>query len=288
MDLSLYPPPLDRLLTFGDPRKSYGWPKREPDYVAELGLTREHVPGLIRIAQEWLAWEKWPGADDKDVSPYAPIHAWRALGQLGAAEAIGPLLGMLDRMHTRGDDWYLSEFPEVFALIGPVTMESLEEVLHDPKHKEYSRVCMASSLKRIAELHPQTRGAVIEHLVRELSNNDPGLSDLNGLVICDLMDLKATEAAEPIERAFAENCISTMICGDWEEVREALGVEGLGLVPERPAPPPPVYGPGAENLFGGGGGGGLSPGPSITRAERDRIRERRKRERQAKKKNRRR
>jgi hypothetical protein len=50
-----------------------------------------------------------------------------------------------------------------------------------------------------------------------------------------LVGLRAVEAAEPIERAFAGNVLDVGMIGDWEEVRRRLGVEGLGLMmPENP------------------------------------------------------
>ena len=40
------------------------------------------------------------GLDSKEV--WSPVHAWRALGQLQALDALKPLLGLLAN---RDDDW---------------------------------------------------------------------------------------------------------------------------------------------------------------------------------------
>lgn len=70
-----YSVPLNRLLTYGDCRN---WPNYQ-----ELGLTQEYIPELIRMAtDEELNW-----ADPDSLEVWAPIHAWRALGQLRAEEA---------------------------------------------------------------------------------------------------------------------------------------------------------------------------------------------------------
>src|SRR5579864_7878643 len=45
------------------------------------------------------------------------VHAWRALGQLRAVEAVEPLLELFDRLED--DDWVHEELPAVFGLIGP-------------------------------------------------------------------------------------------------------------------------------------------------------------------------
>ena len=50
-----------------------------------------------------------------------------------------------------------------------------------------------------------------------------------------LVELRATQAAEPIERAFASNLLDVGMMGTWEDVRRELGVQGLGLkMPENP------------------------------------------------------
>ena len=73
-----YAKPVSRLLTLGDVRKQREW----HDYAA-LGLTAAHVQDLVRMAlDEDLLW-----ADSEDVVVWAPLHAWRALGQLRAGEA---------------------------------------------------------------------------------------------------------------------------------------------------------------------------------------------------------
>ena len=55
---------------------------------------------------------------------------------------------------------------------------------------------------------------------------------VNAYVVTALIDLKATEAAEVIERAHAADCVDVSVNGNWNDVRKELGVPGLGLVPE--------------------------------------------------------
>src|SRR5437762_7614249 len=87
MNHAEYPQPLDQLLNFGDPRESTDWPERDPDYVTRLGLKSDHIPALIEIARQWGTKANSQN-DDDDVRVYAPVHAWRALGQLGTIEAV--------------------------------------------------------------------------------------------------------------------------------------------------------------------------------------------------------
>ena len=81
MSLHHYQPPVDQLLSYGNP----GTPTAEwPDYVGEFGLTAEHIPDLIRMATD----RKLNLANVDSLEVWAPLHAWRALGQLRAEAAI--------------------------------------------------------------------------------------------------------------------------------------------------------------------------------------------------------
>src|SRR5438132_4238107 len=102
-----YPHPVDQLLTYGEAK-----PGKWPDYLP-LGLTREHIPGLIRMATD----PELNGADSESLEVWAPVHAWRALGQLQAEEAIEPLLPMFHGMEE--NEWVQDELPEVYGMIGP-------------------------------------------------------------------------------------------------------------------------------------------------------------------------
>jgi hypothetical protein len=51
----------------------------------------------------------------------------------------------------------------------------------------------------------------------------------NTTVLVELVELRAVDAAEVIEQAFANDCLDIGKMGNWEDVRQELGVEGLGL-----------------------------------------------------------
>jgi hypothetical protein len=110
-----YQDPIARLLDYGECYMAGGGPADLEwlDYVSDLGLTPEHVPDLIRLACDATLHT----AEAEDPAVWAPTHAWRALGQLRAVEAVAPLLELL-RGHA-DDDWVDIELPYVFGLIGP-------------------------------------------------------------------------------------------------------------------------------------------------------------------------
>jgi hypothetical protein len=219
-----YTEPVSKLLTMGDCRGQAEW----PDYLA-LGLGPEQVPDLIRMAEdEELHW-----ADSESLEVWAPVHAWRTLGQLRAEAAIGPLLGLLRRVDEFGYAWVGEEIPVVLGMIGPAAVPKVAEYLADPLHGLWAQVAAARSLAEVGQRHPDARDdcvAVLGNVLQGFADHDPGL---NGSVISCLVDLQAVEAAPLMEKAFDAARVDISILGDWEDAQIALG-----LLEERLTPAP--------------------------------------------------
>jgi hypothetical protein len=171
-------------------------------------------------------------ADSDSEEVYAPVHAWRALGQLRATEAIRPLIDMIRAEHS--DDWLETDMPAVFAQMGAEALPPLAELLADASASKDARSTAAASLARIALAYPGERARVVELLSRTLDAGGPGAELFNGTLVNLLLDLDATEAAPAMERAFAAGRVDLFAAGDWEDVQ----IE-LGLLTERITPPPP-------------------------------------------------
>ncbi len=222
---------LHRLERIGNPRQTCFWPKGRPDYVYDLQLNRQDAPELIRIARTWVTRTDWPD-DEDDMTIYAPIHAWRALAQLRAVEAIDLLLEMLPEMDERGDDWHLEEFPHAFALIGPAALDPLIAFANDPEVAEFALICATHAISEVAKRHGDVSQQVVLELTRLLQHYRENTDTVNAFLMRYLMDLQATDAAELIERVYADEHVDESVNGNWATVREELGVPGLGLVPE--------------------------------------------------------
>jgi hypothetical protein len=221
-----YQPPVDQLLRLGDPRpaaEASAEPWRE--YRA-LGLSEADVPELIRLVTD----ENLHLAPADDGAAWAPLHAWRALAQLEAVDAARPLLRLANFLDRQGDDWYLEESPEVFARLGPRAIGPLAESLADAGNGQYVRIMAAHSLSNIGQRHPESREVVIVRLGEQLALCGENDEALNGFLISPLLQLKAVEAAEVIERAYAAGRVDEGVVGTWENVRAELGVPGLGLI----------------------------------------------------------
>jgi hypothetical protein len=219
-----YTEPVSRLLALGDVREDKEW----RDYRA-LGLTEQDIPELSRmILDKELFW-----ADSESTEVWSAIHAWRALAQLQATSAIPALIELLGRVDDYDDDWTSEELPLVFAHMGQPALEPLAAFLADANQDTWSRIAAGDGLVKLAQRHPELRVEAIAALSRQLAHFAEQEQNFNGLLIGQLVSLKAVEAAPVIEQAFAANKVDVMIQGDWEEVQIALG-----LLDQRLSPPP--------------------------------------------------
>jgi hypothetical protein len=237
-----YTEPVSKLLTMGDCRGQAEW----PDYLA-LGLGPEHVADLIRMVED----EGLNRADSDSLEVWAPIHAWRALGQLGAEAAVEPLLGRLWRIDELEDDWVGEEIPVVLGMIGPAAVPKLAEYLADLQRGLWARVAVGHALAEVGQRHADARDdcvAALSGVLDGFADHDPSL---NGFLISYLVDLKAVEAAPQMESAFAADCVDISILGDWEDAQIELGLleERLTPAPQYhwwPEPGPPEARPPAQ------------------------------------------
>lgn len=222
---SAYQEPVARLLALGRPVRG----EASPDY-AQLGLTAEYVPELLRLAQD----QELLDADSEGPEVWGPTHAWLALGQLRAEAAIGPLLGLLDRADTDDtDDSLLEDIPTALADIGSVITPAIQDYLAVPAHGLWARNTVARTLGQLAQKFPETRAPVIAILTAELRHYEEQDPTLNASYIDVLGDLRATEAADLVKAAYDAEAVDTMMIGKWEEAGYRLGALA------EPPPPPP-------------------------------------------------
>ena len=231
-----------RLYEAGNPRYVNDWEGRDSYYVSACRVSVEDIPALIDVARKWTDWD-WPGKEDlgdlaeEEDAELLPVTAWRTLGELEAEAAVEPLIDMLREYDEESgcDNWVAEEMPPVFGKIGPSAIEPLIRLAKDALAVDFVRSTAVRALRQIADYHPHTRDHVVASLTEFMTAAAANDADLNAGVMVELVELRATEAAEPIERAFAADRIDVGMMGDWDQVRKELGVEGLGLeMPENP------------------------------------------------------
>jgi hypothetical protein len=220
--------PVSQLLSYGNLQDSSGgeW----FDYVEAFDFTDEHIPDLIRLASEKdLDWQD-------EVESFAPIHAFRALGQLKAEEAIQPLLLILDE---DDNDWYMDELPQVFGMIGPVCIPVLADYLNDDNPSGWCKAAAARGLVKVAEFNPDYRDESVKIITMALSRHQNNPPELNGSLVGRLLSLKATESVSVIEKAYKEGPMDEMVCGSWARVQIDLGLASASdFTPEELKPKP--------------------------------------------------
>ncbi len=218
-----YAPPVSGLLKLGRPDGI----TEETDY-APHGIGIADVPELIRLLNDDdLAW-----ADSDGPETYAQVHAWRALAQLRAPEAVEPLLDLLAAQENDEDwnDWVSEEVPTALGRIGPGIIPATVAWLERRGQQEHAPCYYANALVEVARRYNETRPEVIAQLCRVLDTAVVNNASLNGYVVGNLVDLNAVEAWPTIERAFATGNVDESIRGDEPEAKYQLG---LGPKPPR-------------------------------------------------------
>ncbi len=257
-----YQEPVARLLDYGECKMAGGGPAELawPNYTNDLGLTPEHVPELIRLACD----PTLHTADGESLAVWAPTHAWRALGQLRAPEAVVPLLDLLKTLED--DDWVASELPDVFGLIGPGAIPHVTDFLADQSITKQPLMTAVKCLEEIAKRNPSSRDECIGILVHRLdcgAENDP---TVNSFLISALIDLEAVETMDIIRHAFDKQVVDLAVAGDVEDVEMELGLR------TRRSTPRPVYHPFLGNPLSAlaGGGSGATAGKNVEASAGDR------------------
>ncbi len=209
------------LMELGEADQSGNW----PDYL-QYGFTEADASALLDLVAD----ETFDQADRESREVWAPLHAWRTLGQLGNAQAAIPLVAQFDRLCE--DDWALPELSTVMGMLGEPAMTPLAACLNNPHHKEFARVMAVDGLAEIARHQPGCRERVIQCYRDYMLSPDESAPVLNGLLIGHLLDLDAKEAIADIRRFFARECVDISCAGDLEEVEIEMGFRSERTTPK--------------------------------------------------------
>jgi yecA family protein len=215
-------PKIQTLLTLGEPDHKRNW----PNYVKQYGFTPDDVPTLLTLYAD----EEINAMDSDRPEVWAPVHAWRTLGQLGSEASIVPIIQSFDTLYD--DDYAQSELPGVIGMIGPVAIPALVDYWQQLDKNEFSYCLAVDALGEIAKRDPAHRLPVIDIYIDYMKHPYPSERVLNGLLIAQLMDLKAVEAIDGIRNMFALDCVDLSCAGDLEEVEIDLGFRAQRSTPK--------------------------------------------------------
>jgi hypothetical protein len=228
----VYKDPVARLLSLGRPVSN------SQRFYRNLGITNADIPELVRLLEDKELYNLPRGEDDREpAEAYAAVHAWRALGELKAVEAIPALIGLLRQIDENDDDWIEAEIPRVLGTLGEPAVEPCRLYLLDTGNPDYARLAAAQALLEITNRQedqtPRCSRALTEALEIYRQNSDT----VNAFLINHLADLKAVETAPLVRQVFDDDRADLLVMGDYEDFQVKVG-----LLKKRLTPPPDYFG----------------------------------------------
>lgn len=189
-----------------------------PDYVNLYSLTTDDVPTLLAL----FADETFDTLPEDSPEMWAPVHAWRALGQLRSEAAITPFIANFDRLCS--DDVALIELPKAIGMIGKAAIPALAQHMQQFDTDEFSRVMAVDALCEVALQHAASRDQVLAIYRAYMKTPDTSAVELNGMLLGRVLDLQGREVIEEIRQLFAMDCVNHRCVGDLEDVEVELGL----------------------------------------------------------------
>lgn len=211
---SQYKDPIRQLLDFGECASVRPW----PDYREKLALGAGDVPDLIAMATD----PELIIADPMRPEACAPVHAWRALAQLGAAEAVPLLLRLVDESP---NDMAFLEVPWVIGEIGLPALAAVAAQLSDRSGGELARVAAAQGAAAIARRHPEAReacGQVLTDALRRYTDRSP---TENAGIVEAICGVRATGAIDLVKEVLSHDAVDRSDLS-LREVYDFLGSSG--------------------------------------------------------------
>jgi hypothetical protein len=120
-------------------------------------------------------------------------------------------------------DWFREEMPD-FSLIGPTAISGVAEFLANPNNIFWCRWMSADALVKIGQKHPSAREECLGRLSQQLEQYSKNSRELNGALICSLIEFEGREAAAIMEAAFSVKRVDTSMAGDWIDVQRSFGL----------------------------------------------------------------
>lgn len=210
MSQTIYPQAVAQLLTLGSVTSEDDW----LDY-RQMGIQEEHIPDLIHMATDMHL----NMADSESLEVWAPMHAWRALGELMAVAASEPLTVLFDELFE--DEWPASELPEVYGMIGAAAIPSLDTYLQDTSRSPGGRMLATDCLAEVAAEDEAAREQAIKIFHKLLEKYMEHSPLFNGSLVYHLVELGAWESLPLIEETFAAGQVDESII-DMDEVEDAI------------------------------------------------------------------
>lgn len=159
----------------------------------------------------------------------AILHALILLARTPSEKGMDAILEIM-RQNGEFADYHLGDmapeliYPALYAC-GRNNLKAIEDYMNQPGLDSYLRAQAADALAMMIVRHPERRSEIIEVLrrllcsmVSRLPKQDACDGSFAGFVMCDLVDILATELLPEIKAVFATDCVDQTISGDCQSV----------------------------------------------------------------------
>jgi hypothetical protein len=226
MSSAKYTNPLNQLLQLGNPEAIPDW-----SVYVQLGITAAQIDDLSQMAVDLDLFKS-----EEDFEFWAPIHAWRALANLGGPAAIVALMNAFHQLSDDEDfwDWVGEELPAAIGRMGMSALPALAQSLADAALTDYTRENVVNGIIEVYKQHSDTRDECVAILTQQLTQFMVNQPSLNGHLATALaVDFTAVESAGVIEQAYQADRVDEILMGDWDDAQVYLGLKERSEVPER-------------------------------------------------------
>lgn len=158
-----------------------------------------------------------------------PVHAWRALAQLGCRSAVPHLLDLIDRAGE--NDFFTEDLPRAVGMVGAPIFDQLHRRVLDRSTDIFARSVAAHAMVQLTYIYPESRERTGDLIARTVSDPTEKSPTLVALLIGDLVELDGVEWALHIKAAFEAGRVNPWDRGDWEDVQIQLGLLDARLTP---------------------------------------------------------
>lgn len=173
------------------------------------------------------------GSDYTPNDTFFVLHALFLLGELKAKESLEDVLQILSLDYDFIDFYIGDNLTEHLDLIlykiGNTKLERFKEFVLKPGIDSYNKGVASQMATFIAFHQPERREEVIswyreifEFFIENTEADDVFDSNLVGLMVADLIDIRADELLPEIEELFDNNLVDMAVCGDMIEVEEEI------------------------------------------------------------------
>lgn len=173
------------------------------NYIEEYLFTEDDIPGLIHLIKS---------SNLKNISPiseieeFAPMHAWRVLGQLNASVVTKDLLEILTEEKNEEAFWFQIELPKVIGCFGADAIPVIKEFLLKTSGWDYKSIVL-DGLKNIALNNKENKNFIVEIYTEILKNYLTNDTAYNACLIKELIDLNAIEVSNLIKEVLSKDQI---------------------------------------------------------------------------------